>query len=228
MPFPTVIDAVIRAFEQAMPEHVTGGHFATHSGFRVYGRKKTGEAFNGHDSGHGGWGACAWHDGAGPFRTMAHGDTRLIPMELQETILPFRIEELTLRADSGGPGKFRGGLGFRKSYTILDDCFLQTNLDRTKMPPWGVRGGGPGKSGLVTVYRGGGGEGEVLCKAKGVPLKPGDRAVLETGGGGGYGDRAERDLELIARDLRRGYITEETAVEDYGVTIGPDGSVRRG
>jgi N-methylhydantoinase B len=228
MPFPTVIDAVIRAFEQAMPEHVTGGHFATHSGFRVYGRKKTGEAFNGHDSGHGGWGACAWHDGAGPFRTMAHGDTRLIPMELQETILPFRIEECSLRADSGGPGKFRGGLGFRKTYTFLDDCFLQTNLDRTKMPPWGVRGGGPGKSGLVTVYRGGTGEGEVLCKAKGVPLKPGDRAVLETGGGGGYGDRAERDLELIARDLRRGYITQEAAIEAYGVIIGPDGTVRRG
>ncbi len=227
MPFPTVIDAVIRAFEQAMPEHVTGGHFATHSGFRVYGRKKTGEAFNGHDSGHGGWGASARHDGAGPFRTMAHGDTRLIPMELQETILPFRIEECVLRADSGGPGRFRGGLGFRKTYSILDDCLLQTNLDRTKEPPWGVCGGKPGKSGVVTVYRGGTGGGEVLCKAKGVPLRPGDKAVLETGGGGGYGDPLTRDLALIQRDLDRGYVTAEAAVKDYGVTIGADGKARR-
>ncbi len=228
MPFPTVIDAVIRAFEKAMPEHVTGGHFGTHSGFRVYGRwADTGEAFNGHDSGHGGWGACARHDGAGPFRTMAHGDTRLIPMELQETILPFRINELTLRADSAGPGKFRGGLGFRKKYTVLAPLQLQTNLDRTKNPPWGVMGGMAAKPGCVTVFKGGKGKGEVMCKVKGYPLEPGDVAVLETGGGGGYGDPRERDLELIQRDLDRGYITAAAAVNDYGVIIDADGKVTR-
>ena len=228
MPFPTVIDAVIRAFEKAMPEHVTGGHFGTHSGFRVYGRwADTGEAFNGHDSGHGGWGACARHDGAGPFRTMAHGDTRLIPMELQESILPFRINELTLRADSAGPGKFRGGLGFRKKYTVLAPLQLQTNLDRTKNPPWGVMGGMAAKPGCVTVFKGGKGKGEVMCKVKGYPLEPGDVAVLETGGGGGYGDPRERDLELVQRDLDRGYITAAAAVNDYGVIIDADGKVTR-
>jgi N-methylhydantoinase B/oxoprolinase/acetone carboxylase alpha subunit len=71
MPFPTVIDAVIKALEKALPDRVTGGHFGTHSGFRLFGRKPNGAAFNGHDSGHGGWGACATHDGGGPFRTMA-------------------------------------------------------------------------------------------------------------------------------------------------------------
>jgi N-methylhydantoinase B/oxoprolinase/acetone carboxylase alpha subunit len=55
-----------------------------------------------HDSGHGGWGACATHDGAGPFRTMAHGDTRISPLELQEASLPIRIEEFSLREDSAG------------------------------------------------------------------------------------------------------------------------------
>jgi len=228
MPFPTVIDAVIRAFEKAMPEHVTGGHFATHSGFRIYGRHaESGAAFNGHDSGHGGWGACARHDGAGPFRTMAHGDTRLIPMELQETILPFRIEELSLREDSAGAGKYRGGLGFRKRYTILSPCLLQTNLDRTKTPPWGVAGGSAAKSGCVTVHKGGSGEGEIVCKAKGYPLQPGDTAILETGGGGGYGDPKERDLDLIQRDLGRGYVTPEAAARDYGVTIDRDGRAKR-
>lgn len=228
MPFPTVIDAVIRAFEEAMPDHVTGGHFATHSGFRVYGRwADTGAAFNGHDSGHGGWGASAHGDGAGPFRTMAHGDTRLIPMELQESILPFRIEELSLRPDSGGPGKFRGGLGFRKRYRFLSACLLQTNLDRTQDPPWGVRGGMAGKSGCVTVFKGGEGPGEILCKAKGYPLEAGDVAVLETGGGGGYGLPEERDLALIQRDLDRGYITPAAAERDYGVVIGADGKAQR-
>jgi N-methylhydantoinase B/oxoprolinase/acetone carboxylase alpha subunit len=71
-----------------------------------------------HDSGHGGWGACATHDGSGPYRTMAHGDTRIIPLELQESLMPFRIEQFSLREDSGGAGKFRGGMGFRKVYRL--------------------------------------------------------------------------------------------------------------
>ena len=68
MPFPTVIDAVIKALEKALPDRVTGGHFGTHSGFRIYGRHANGRAFSGQDSGHGGWGACATHDGAGAVR----------------------------------------------------------------------------------------------------------------------------------------------------------------
>src|ERR1700692_2656909 len=66
-----------------------------------------------------GGGAAPTHAGAGPFRTMAHGDTRIIPLELQEAILPFRIEEFSLRQDSAGAGTFRGGLGFRKTYPML-------------------------------------------------------------------------------------------------------------
>src|SRR3546814_7068689 len=66
---------------------------------------------------------------------------------LQETLLPFRVESFGLRTDSGGAGKFRGGLGFRKCYKILAPCLLQTNLDRTKYGPWGVLGGKDGQSG---------------------------------------------------------------------------------
>jgi N-methylhydantoinase B len=83
------------------------------------------------------------------------------------------------------------------------------------------------KPGCVTVFKGGKGKGEVMCKVKGYPLEPGDVAVLETGGGGGYGDPRERDLELIQRDLDRGYITAAAAVNDYGVIIDADGKVTR-
>src|SRR5215216_5286175 len=99
-PFPTVIDAVIKALEQALPGRVPGGHFGTHSGVRFHGRRADGTFFGTHDSGHGGWGACATHDGSGPFRTMAHGDTRIIPVELQESMYPYRIVEFGLREDS--------------------------------------------------------------------------------------------------------------------------------
>lgn len=214
-PFPTVIDAIIKALEPAMPKRVTGAHFGTFSGVRFRGTAATGAPFDCHDSGHGGWGACASHDGAGPFRTMAHGDTRIIPVELQESMYPYRITELALREDSGGPGKFRGGLGFRKRYEILGPCYLQAMFDRVQCPPWGVCGGGPGKPGKVTVFKKSG-KVEVIYKRKYYPLEAGDRIVVETGGGGGYGPPAERSRDLIERDLRRGYICHEEAGKTYG------------
>jgi N-methylhydantoinase B len=227
MPFPTVIDAVIKALEKALPERVTGGHFATHSGFRIFGKRADGRAFNGHDSGHGGWGACATHDGAGPFRTMAHGDTRLIPLELQERILPIRIESIALRANSGGPGKFRGGLGFEKRYTVLEPSFLQTNLDRTTHPAWGVLGGGEARPGRVAVQNQATGKVVSAEKARGLPLMPGDTVILETGGGGGYGPAGERDLAAVQHDLDLGYITRAAAEADYGVVVDAQGRVSR-
>jgi N-methylhydantoinase B len=226
-PFPTVIDTVIKALEKALPERVPGGHFGTHSGIRFYGRRPDGSFFGSHDSGHGGWGACATHDGAGPFRTMAHGDTRIIPLELQETVLPVRIEEFALREDSAGAGKFRGGLGFRKTYRVLAPCELQTNLDRTKFPPWGVQGGGEAKPGRFTVVDERTGERKAIGKEKGFSLRAGDVVCVETGGGGGYGPPGERPLALIQRDLDAGYVSVAAAERDYGVKVGPGGKAQR-
>jgi N-methylhydantoinase B len=226
-PFPTVIDAIIKALEHALPQRVPGAHFGTHSGVRFYGRRADGSFFDTHDSGHGGWGACATHDGGGPFRTMAHGDTRIIPLELQELAMPFRIEEFSLREDSGGAGKFRGGLGFRKTYRILAPCFLGTNLDRTLCPPWGVQGGQPAQPGRFIVVRAATGEQFAADKENDCRLEPGDLVCVETGGGGGYGRPSERALDLVQRDLDAGYITRAAAERDYGVKIDSDGKARR-
>jgi N-methylhydantoinase B len=226
-PFPTVIDAVIKALEHALPARVPGGHFGTHSGVRFHGRRADGSFFGTHDSGHGGWGACATHDGAGPFRTMAHGDTRIIPIELQETYLPVRVEEFSLREDSGGAGTFRGGLGFRKRYRILEPCGLQTNLDRTKFPPWGVQGGQEGKPGRFALIESASGKERAIGKERGLKLQAGDLVCVETGGGGGYGPPRDRTLPRIQHDLDAGYISKLAAERDYGITVGPDGNVRR-
>jgi N-methylhydantoinase B len=226
-PFPTAIDAIIKALETALPQRVPGGHFGTHSGVRFYGRRANGTFFDTHDSGHGGWGACATHDGAGPFRTMAHGDTRIIPLELQETLMPFRIEEFALREDSAGAGRFRGGLGFRKRYRILAPCKFGSNLDRTKFPPWGVQGGQQAVPGRFTIVKATTGEERAAEKENAYPLEPGDIVCVETGGGGGYGPPSERALELVQRDLDAGYVTAAAAERDYGVRVGPDGRARR-
>ncbi|MEA3068511.1 MAG: N-methylhydantoinase, partial [Sphingomonadales bacterium] len=167
------------------------------------------------------------HDGAGPFRTMAHGDTRIIPLELQEALLPFRIEEFALRQDSAGAGMFRGGLGFRKTYRILAPCNLGTNLDRTLCPPWGVQGGGPAKPGCFTIRKAGSDQTESIDKENAYGLAAGDLVCVETGGGGGYGPPSGRQLQLIQRDIDAGYVSVEAAERDYGVKIGRDGKAQR-
>ena len=221
-PFPTAIDAIIRALETAMPERVTGGHYGTFSGFRFMGKTATGATFDCHVCGYGGWGASQGRDGTGPFRTMAHGDTRLIPMELQEAIYPLRIEALSLRPDSGGPGAYRGGLGTRNTYRMLVPCKLIVKFDRIDCPPWGVAGGKPGLPGFVTVEKANG-QRKVLRKTKGYALEAGDMVYVEAGGGGGWGDPAKRALNQVQRDVAQGYVTPAAALRDYGITISADG-----
>jgi N-methylhydantoinase B len=228
IPFPTVIDCIIKALEPALPERVTGAHFGTFSSLSFSGKRTdTGAVFKANDSGHGGWGACATHDGAGPFRTMAHGDTRLIPIELQESMYPYRVEEFCLRQDSGGPGKWRGGLGFDKQYVLLAPCELWANFDRIGCPPWGVQGGKAAKSGQVLIFKNGKQEPELLYKTESCPLQAGDRVRMSTGGGGGYGRADERPAELVKRDVIRGFVSVQSARDDYGVVIDANGESRR-
>jgi N-methylhydantoinase B len=147
---------------------------------------------------------------------MAHGDTRIIPIELQESNYPFRVESFSLREDSGGAGTYRGGLGVRKKYRILQDCTAVLNFERSKCAPWGAAGGREGKSGRVTLYRQNGPtEGVVVLKGE-HELKAGDLVMVESGGGGGFGSPEERPFELLKNDLRMGYVSPDGATHDYG------------
>jgi N-methylhydantoinase B len=221
--FPTVIDAVIRAFEKALPERVTGGHFGHFAALRFMGRRVDGTPLDCIDGGWGGWGAGFDHDGSGPFRTMAHGDSHIIPIELQETMYPFRVEEMSLWQDSGGPGTFRGGLGIRKVYRMLEPCNLRVDFDRRHCPPWGVQGGKAAPGGWVTVAKPSG-ERKQLFKTKGYAVTPGDVVTMEVGGGGGYGSPEQRSRELVRRDVRAGYVSAEAAEAKYGLKISSEKS----
>jgi N-methylhydantoinase B len=228
IPFPTVIDCIIKALEPALPGRVTGAHFGTFSSLRFFGnRLDNGAPFNCNDSGHGGWGACATHDGAGPFRTMAHGDTRLIPIELQESMYPYRVESFCLREDSGGPGMWRGGLGFEKQYVVLAPCKLWANFDRVGSPPWGVQGGKAAQPGHVLIFKKAANEPVLLYKTENYELAAGDRVRMVTGGGGGYGPPRDRPVELVRRDMLRGFVSREQAFRDYEVVIEADGKAHR-
>jgi N-methylhydantoinase B len=214
--FPTVIDAVIRAFEKALPRLVTGGHFGHFASLRFMGRRRDGSPFECIDGGWGGWGAGFNHDGSGPFRTMAHGDSRIIPIELQEAIYPLRIEQMSLWPDSGGVGKFRGGLGIRKLYRVVEPCHIRVDFDRQHCPPWGVHGGKAASGGWVTVVTASA-ERTRLFKTKSFAVAPGDVVIMEAGGGGGYGPPHQRARNMVLGDLEAGYVSAEAAEAEYGL-----------
>ena len=168
---PTLIDLVIKALSPALPDKVAAGHYATFSTIRFTGHHpETNALFQCSDSGFGGWGASAGHDGSGPFRTMCHGDTRSIPIEVQEATYPIIINEYALRIDSGGAGEFRGGLGLSKAYQVFAPCTLFSTFDRTDCPPWGLLGGHSALAGNVRVVRPDGETSRVRRRSAGISL----------------------------------------------------------
>jgi N-methylhydantoinase B len=213
---PMLIDLVIRALGPALPDRVAGGHYGTFSTLAFAGRRPDSGAFwQCHDSGFGGWGALAGQDGPGPFRTMCHGDMRMIPVEVHEASYPFMIEGFALRTDSGGAGEFRGGLGLTRRYLMLAPCRMSTRFERTKCPAWGMHGGHDAEPGNVTIEATDGTTRHALKDA--VQLKAGDRVRIDTGGGGGFGDPRERDRDKVREDVRKGYVSTAAARTVYGL-----------
>ena len=219
---PMLIDLVIRALGSAIPDKVAAAHYGTFSTLAYAGRSEDGQFWQCYDSGFGGWGALSDMDGPGPFRTMCHGDTRIIPLETHEASYPFMIESCSLRTDSGGPGQFRGGLGLEKRYVMLAPARISTRFERTISPAWGLNGGEAGASGHVLIERADGTTQEALKET--LMLKAGDRVRIRTGGGGGYGDPKRRDPERVRTDVMRGYISAKAAREVYGVANNADQS----
>jgi N-methylhydantoinase B len=211
---PTLVDLVIRALGQASPERAVGAHYGTFGSIRFVGERLGGKgAFQCNDSAFGGWGALHDQDGSGPYRTMCHGDTRVISVEVQEASYPFLFESVALRPDSGGAGEFRGGLGMTKWYQVLAPCTIITNIDRTSCPAWGANGGRDGLPTSATVHFVDGRQ-QLILKEE-VKLQPGDRIYVETGGGGGWGSPSKRREELLRRDLEFGYVTADGLKRDY-------------
>lgn len=218
----TVVDTILSAFHQAMPEMVPAGHHGIFGSHIITGYDaRTGERFLCLDAMSGGWGAFADSDGAGPYRSAVHGDVRDVPVEIQEALYPYRIEAKRLRENSGGAGKFRGGLGIEKVYRFLQPLTLMNKIDRTKCPPWGLVGGGSGEPAAGEVIRA---TGERHQLRKGIMnLAMDDVVVISSAGGGGHGPAIEREVARIVADVEEGYVTFEGAFRDYGLDLN-DGS----
>jgi len=146
-------------------------------------------------------------------------DSRNLPTEFTESRFPFRVEGLGLACDSGGPGRYRGGLGYDKHIRMLRDGRFMSIADRSILACWGVKGGLAGQPFSVTVDPGGPAEREVDALADSELVRAGEVVRIRTTGGGGWGDPLERPYEEVERDLRWGKVSLGGALRDYGVVV---------
>ena len=160
------------------------------------------------------YGAGAGHDGASALATHL-SNLHITPIEIIESEFPCRIPRFELMPDSGGAGAFRGGLALRREYELLQDAIVIRRYDRARFPPSGLSGGRDGKASRF-VIRYGGEDAEETPPSGRFALNAGERFLLETAAGGGYGVPAERERSAIERDIAEGYVSTRAAARDYG------------
>jgi N-methylhydantoinase B len=217
----TVIDTIYLALSQVMPNRVPAAHHAAQGLYTFFGRDAAGYRFSTLDTTLGGWGARPDADGFSPLKTTTHGDTRNIPIEVEETFYPLQVERYEWRPDSGGAGEFRGGLGLSKVYRTTQDCSLVTAFERTKCPPWGLFGGKAGEIAGAYVQQPGETDVHGYRKVTALPLRAGAKVEFLSAGGGGRGHPIKRLISRVLEDVRQGYVSVEGARRDYGVVVDP-------
>jgi N-methylhydantoinase B len=148
----------------------------------------------------------------------------ITPIEILESQYPVRIERFELITDSGGPGRRRGGLSYRREYRCLIPATLNRRADRSRFPGNGIMGGMPGSLARLILNPGTVSESEVPIAGR-YDFSAGESFMGEGAGGGGYGDPFDRDPLLVERDVALGYVSSESARSAYGVVIGADGQV---
>jgi N-methylhydantoinase B len=223
----TVVDTIFKALAPACPGNVLAGHHADLAVPRTFGLDpKTGRAFHFPQTlSGGGWGALHDRDGQNATFCINDGDTHNTPAEAAEGKGPILISYRKLRPDSGGAGKFRGGLGVAQEVRMLAPASVLSAMERTKCAPWGLHGGKEAMPNRFNIVRKNGTMQTLPTgKTNGhVALEPGDGFLVEVGGGGGFWEPYEREPERVLADVRAGYVSVEAARRDYGVVIRQEG-----
>ncbi|WP_420612824.1 hydantoinase B/oxoprolinase family protein [Candidatus Spongiisocius sp.] len=194
------IDLMIKALSEVIPERTAAGHVGDSWNVSIVGENEFGLFLSG-ESLTGGWGAYEGGDGESALTHSAAGEYRNQPIEALENRYPFLMHRHALRDGSGGAGKWRGGLGIIREYELLAPCTVNLWFERAKQPSWGLFGGQAGLPPEVWVHRPGK-EPVKMFKANGMKVEAGTRLLVRTGGGGGWGDPAERAVTDRERDRR--------------------------
>lgn len=210
-------EVIYRALAPVMPNQVLAASGGTPATMNVmYGKDKEGDSWHTVVIRGGGMGAREGKDGEHCYIFPANGANT--PVEILESETPLIVECRQLIPDSGGAGRWRGGLGRRTVFRIPDGenaprgpVNLAIQSGRFRLPPEGLNGGQPGALGQFLVN-------QQPCNPYGLTrLSAGDVVTMDAAGGGGFGMPQERDIKLIEQDLVRGYISGEGAKANYGV-----------
>ena len=214
-----ITGCILGAFKDVMPEKVPADSAGELLTLAFGGRKPDGSGnFVVGELIAGGSGGSIRADGADVIETDATNCMNL-PAEALEMEAPLRVTRMELRADSGGGGARRGGLGVIKEFEVLQvETTLTHRGERHFCPAAGSHGGLAGAP-AHSVIRHADGREDVVPSKQVTTLKPGDRLVVETAGGGGYGDPRKRDPELVKADVANGKVSRKAAATVYGVTI---------
>jgi N-methylhydantoinase B len=211
-----VADMVMAAMYAITPETVMAGSQGTSAVITFGGVDyRTGDRFVSYESVKGGFGARPVKDGINAVASTVSNMSNT-PIEILEMSFPLRVEEYSLVPDSGGAGKYRGGLGVRRVWRVLErQSMASVCLERTVTPPFGLAGGAPGAAAKVELIPPTGNARRLTSKG-GFLAPAGALVVMEAPGSGGYGPAAERDRAALSEDLLDGYVTPAAARRDYG------------
>ena len=166
----------------------------------------------------GGAGGRATKDGASGT-SVNQSNARIASIEIIESEFPTRVQRFELIPDSGGAGKFRGGLGILREYINLADARFSIRSSKHVIAPLGAADGGNGRTGDLTINPETPEAKHLPTRYADYPLKAGDIFRLETPGGGGLGNPYERDAAKVLADVAEGYVSAERAKLDYGVAL---------
>lgn len=215
------VDCAFGALAQLYPGRVMAASDGGNTGLTIGGYDKDLNPFIYVDFISGAWGGRPWADGL-DGNTCMFANMASFSVEVIEAENPLEVLDYEFVPDTGGPGKFRGGMSQRKTWRMLaDEGILQVRADRQTHRPYGLQGGGPGAFGRNILDPDLATEEKLHSKIT-MTLRRGQMFRHDLPGAGGYGDALGRDLALVEKDLRDGLVTIEGAARDYGVVASGD------
>lgn len=222
-PYEKLMNGIFEIWSQIMPERAMACAFNLEYllvGGRD-GRSPEKPFFMWYDWMAGGWGGRATKDGSGATAPVFGAGLAVQPVEGQERLTPVLTTHHQLLTDSGGPGRYRGGVGIEKGGILMDatDAVMSYCCDRARSVTWGIAGGLPSLPHGVWLNKDSDEQRYLGSVFSSVPVQAGDSFTRPSAGGGGFGDPLERPTEEVLEDVIDEYVSIERAALDYGVVI---------
>jgi len=210
-----IVEAMLVALSGFLPARRMAGNGGV-GGISITGRRPEGGNFVQYEPIGSAYGGRASADGVSGIAVLL-SNTRAASIEILESEFPTRVRRFELIRDSGGPGRYRGGLSPRRVWEVLvDDAQLTCRGGKHDIPAAGADGGEPGALGSLTLNAGTPAEKRLPSRFSGVRLQRGDLLMMEKAGGGGLGDPRARPFDELLDDVIDGYVSRAAAIERYG------------